>query len=355
MKNRTRDQVIIITVVSVALLLFAFLWLRSKLTPEPIPDIRPVSVSTVKPLLSDLQENLTFTSILEADNTIAVVPKVAGTIVEILVEEGALVEKGELLARIDPEPYLLELGAAESAWELAEGRLARVERMFESSGASRQQLDEVRAGRDAAYATYELAKMKYGYSNIRSPIDGQVLRRFSDVGNPASFEQSLFLVTDTDKPKVRVNVPEKYWSRFSDPENITALVFFQDSDKPMVRAAGVDRVGPSISPEGKTFEVSFSVPAGDSVWPVGATIKVEIILSQKTDSWSLPLRAMSGDGAVWLVDPDNLAVRRFVVPDLYNDGERFVIPVEWADKTFVLDGHHRLSEGQIVQPFESGV
>lgn len=355
MKSRKRDQIIILTLVSAALLIFVSLWLRSKFAPEPPADILPISVSTVKPILSDLQEDFSFTSILEADNTIAVVPKVAGTIMDILVEEGDLVEKGDLLAKIDPEPYLLELGAAESAWVLAESSLSRTEHMFENSGSSRQQLDEARAGRDMAYATYELAKMKVGYSDIRSPIQGQVIKRLSDVGNPASFEQSLFLITDVENPKVKVRVPEKYWSRFSDPEGILALVSFPDSGDSLDREAAVDQVSPSISPEGKTFEVTFSVPSGEKTWPVGATINVEIILSQHKNTWSLPLRAMSGDGAVWLIDPDNLVVSRFVVSDPYDDGERFVVPEDWADKIFVLDGHHRLSEGQKVQPFESGV
>jgi membrane fusion protein (multidrug efflux system) len=342
------------TGISLVLLLFIFLWMRSRLAIEPIPEIRPTAVSTVTPVQSDLREELIVSAILESESTIAVVPKVAGTILEILVEEGDPVSEGDVLARIDPEPYLLELRAAESAWFLAESSFSRIESMFGNSGASQQQLDETRAGRDAALSTYELAKMRYGYSDVKSPISGRVLKRYSDSGNLASSEMSLFLIADVTKSRVKVHIPEKYWDRFNNKESIRALVSFPDGGDGMTIEAGVARVSPSISPQSKTFEVTFSVPSGELSWPIGGSMEVDIILRERNDSWSLPLRSLSGENGIWLVDSESLAVSRVSVPDLFRDGEKFAVPEEWADDTFVLDGHHRLTEGQIVQPFDGG-
>ncbi len=344
---------IVLLVISIFLILFIFLWARSKFAPDPEPEIRPVPVSTVQPVISDLREDLILSAVLEAERTIVIVPKVAGTILEILVEEGAIVAEGDILARIDPEPYLLELQAAESAWLLADSSMSRINRMYESSGASRQQFDEARAARDAAYSTYELARMRYNYSDISSPVSGLVLKRFSDSGNLASPDQPLFIIGDDADPQVKVRIPEKYWHSFTDPGSIKVLVSFPVGGDETVLESELLRVSPSISPEGKTFEVICSVPAGN-FWPIGARMRVEIILREKKSSWSLPLRSQSGDGGVWLVDSDSFTVSRLDAPEIFRDNVRFAVPDEWAGGIFVLDGHHRLREGQIVTPFDGG-
>ena len=354
MDTQSRDRLIVLLVISVILILFVILWVRYKFTPDPEPERRPIPVSTVQPVISDLREELVLSAVLEAERTIIIVPKVAGTILEILAEEGAVVTEGEILAHIDPEPYLLELQAAESAWLLADSSLSRINRIHESSGASRQQLDEARAARDAAYSTYELARMRFSYSDIRSPVSGLVLRRFSDSGNLASPEQPLFVVGDDADPQVKVRIPEKYWHSFTEPGSIKVLVSFPAGGDETILESELLRVSPSISPEGKTFEVTCSVPTDGNSWPIGARMRVEIILSEKKNSWSLPLRSQSGDGGIWIVDSDSFTVSRLDDPGIFRDNERFAVPAEWAGGIFVLDGHHLLQEGQIVTPFDGG-
>jgi membrane fusion protein, multidrug efflux system len=84
---------------------------------------------------------------------------VAGRLLELAVRENASVKAGQLLFRIDPTTYRLELEAAEAAVAVAEGGLADQERLRESERANavvaHDQVERARANLDLANRTVE--------------------------------------------------------------------------------------------------------------------------------------------------------------------------------------------------------
>lgn len=346
-----RDRLIVLISVTVFLSIFILLWMRKNFAAEEPYTPPPTSVSTVRPERADLGESLTVTAVLDAERTVAVVPRVPGTILEIAVEEGQMVSEGDLLARIDSEPYLLELQAAESAWLLAESSLARTERLYNSSGASLQQLEEAETGRDAALSSYRLAQIRQSYAEVRSPIDGVVLARYSDIGALASAEFPLFSVGDDGNPQVKARIPEKHWNSFHNPRPAKVLIHRPgDAESPAVEAT-ILRISPGISPMDKTFEVTCALHPDTVEWPLGSRLSVEFILSERVNTWSLPIRALTGDGGLWWVDDMNSIARRIEGGTLYSDGTHIALPEDWAQRTYVLEGHHRLREGQLVRSY----
>ena len=346
---------IILSVMALAVLLGfgAFRFFRNSRAESVRAEV-PVYVSTVRPEKADISERLVLPAFLETERMVSVIPRVAGPLIEVLVEEGAAVSKGQLLARIDSEPYLLELRAAESSWLLARSSLERVKRLYEGAGASRQQLDEAQASHDAAYSSYELARMRLGYAEIESPISGTVLASYGETGNLVSMSSPLFLVGDTGEPRADVRVPEKHWDKFLSPDSVRVIMRRSPDDEGSALNGFVLRVSPSISPADKTFGVVCvpETPDGGIIWPVGTRLDVEFVINEKVDAWSLPAGALAGDGVFWRVD--NSVVSRLDPGGLFGDGRRIMIPAEWADGLFVLDGHHRLRNGQTVVAVASG-
>ncbi len=354
METKSRYRLIVIVTISVLFITFLGFWIHFRITPETAVEIRPAAVSAVRPELHDLRNEISLTAVLEAERMVTVAPKVSGIILGISVEEGDEVTVGEILARIDSEPYLLELKAAESSWLLADRSLSRLNRIKESSGVSLQQLDEAKAARDAAYSNYELAKMKFGYAEIKAPVSGLLLKRFSDSGNSASPEYPLFLIADDGTPRVKVHVPEKYWETFTNPDSIKVFASYPAGGDDRIRDFKIIRVSSSISTEDKTFEVICSINAKDNPWPIGAGMRVVFVLSEKSSSWSLPLRALSADGNLWQINPDNQKVIRIHLNNVFRDKERFSIPEGMSGGLYVLDGQNLLKDGQLVSAFEAG-
>ena len=122
---------------------------------------------------------------------------------EIVLEEGSLVKKGQVLFQIDWRPFAASLAAAKAEvtrWDAsvqkANADLARNEKLRPSGAISQEELEQsiaetkvAEASRLGAVEKVRAAQLDLDYSTITSPIDGRVGRREVDIGN-------LITVTD---------------------------------------------------------------------------------------------------------------------------------------------------------------
>lgn len=155
--------------------------MRERLTPARFGQLLfgAVAIATLLVgyrLVASLSANPA-TSDAEIDaEVVPVSPAVAGRIVELAVRENDSVEAGQLLFRIDPQTYRLELEAAEAEVAVAEGTLADQQRLRESERANaavaRDQVDRARANRALAERTVErLAPMAESGYVSRQTLD----------------------------------------------------------------------------------------------------------------------------------------------------------------------------------------
>lgn len=347
----SRDRTIVLCAAGILLAGMTGLWLSARFKSNEVAPPQPVSVVTIRPSKADLGQRVVVPATLETEKTVTVVPRVGGRLLEISVEEGERISKGDILAQVDPEPYELDFRAAESAWRLSESGLSRIRSLHDDAGASLQRLEEAQTARDAAFASYKLAQMKLNYAEIKAPMSGMILRRYADPGNSASTEVPLFTIVDMNELRITAQVPEKYWDQFASADNINVHVARKDSDIHDIRVAKIIRVSPVIDPLGGTFEVLCSPSVDDASWPLGTHLTVEFTLDPRKNSRSLPLNVLDGGEFVWLVRPGEGTVRRLDASELYRDGNRLALPKSWPDGDYVLVGHHRLHDGQSVVSF----
>jgi multidrug efflux pump subunit AcrA (membrane-fusion protein) len=94
----------------------------------------------------------------EAPESIVVQGKIAGDILELPVTQGAVVEKGTVLARLDPVKIQARLAEANASLALAKANYARSESLRKSETISEQEFDEAAARRDEIQAAIALLK-----------------------------------------------------------------------------------------------------------------------------------------------------------------------------------------------------
>src|SRR6185312_7028147 len=159
------------------------------------PQAMPVPVQVVQ------QQEVTtwdeFSGRLEAVERVDVRSRVAGQVKSVHFTEGALVKAGELLMRIDPDPYAAEAERAQAQVVAAQARLAyaksehqRARRLWEESAIAQRELDErVNAEKEAdanlraAQAALTSAKLNLSYTEVRAPVAGRVGKLEVTVGN----------------------------------------------------------------------------------------------------------------------------------------------------------------------------
>lgn len=155
----------------------------------------PVSIAEV--VQKDVQEWNEFSGRLVAVDKVEVRPRVSGIIESVNFENGAIVQKDDLLFTIDSRAYAAEVSRAEGALasasaqaSLAGSELARAERLFKEKAIPQREYDERKNGYNVAHAnlksaqaSLESAKLNLEYTQVKSPITGKVSRAEITVGN----------------------------------------------------------------------------------------------------------------------------------------------------------------------------
>jgi multidrug efflux system membrane fusion protein len=167
---------------------------------------------------------LTALGTVTAYNTVTVKSRVDGQLVKVSFKEGQMVRRGALLLQIDPEPYAAALELAqgqyardEAAASMGKAEAAHYQGLFDAGVVSQesQQTQESIYGQAqgavrADLAAIRAAKVNLAYTNITSPIDGQVGLRQVDAGNivHAADANGLVVVTQLQPIAVIFTVPE---------------------------------------------------------------------------------------------------------------------------------------------------
>jgi multidrug resistance efflux pump len=106
--------------------------------------------------------------------TTPVIPEVRGRVVEVPVKQNVPIKAGDVLFRIDPEPFEDEIASLEARLEAAEKDLARAEELFAKQVASERSVDQTRADVDDLRAKLEDARFDLEQTVVTAPSDGQV-------------------------------------------------------------------------------------------------------------------------------------------------------------------------------------
>ena len=113
---------------------------------------------------------------------------VGGTVEKVAVKLGDQVKKGQVLAELDPQPFVLAVRDAEAGLAKAEANLVerranyeRYSALYESNNASKAELDEARASFDSAKSQVKAAQAQLGLARrdlrktqIKAPFDGTI-------------------------------------------------------------------------------------------------------------------------------------------------------------------------------------
>jgi multidrug efflux system membrane fusion protein len=154
-------------------------------------------------------------------NTIIVRTRVDGELTEVLYREGQVVSSGDLLARIDPRPFDVQLTQAEGQMardvaqlENAQLDLERFRVLWKQDSIAKQQLDTQEAlvrQLEGAVKTdqgqIDSAKLQLVYCRITAPISGRVGLRLVDPGNIVHVSDANGLVVITQLRPIAVIFP----------------------------------------------------------------------------------------------------------------------------------------------------
>jgi multidrug efflux system membrane fusion protein len=185
--------------------------------------VPPPAVTVTRPVVYPVQSYHEYNGNLEAIEMVQITARVMGYLDEILFTEGDEVEQGDLLFKIDSREYAAAVKKAEAdlrkaAAELRQAKLEEERGITLRDALSSEDLEKRVAARESAEAVVmqveaalETAQLQLGYTEIRSPIAGQISRTLVTRGNLVGRNENTLLTTivSMDPLYVYFDVPER--------------------------------------------------------------------------------------------------------------------------------------------------
>ena len=319
-----------------------------------------VHTEIVKP--RDRHAGLTLTGEVQARFRADLSFRVSGRVLARLVDVGAHVNAGDLLARLDPAEQQADFDAATAGVTAAEAQLRVAQATFDrqiqllSSGfTTRVAYDHAQEQLRTAQSTLESAKSQLGTARealgdteLHARAAGVITARNLEVGQVVQAAQSVFTLAQDGERDAVFDVPESMF--LGDVESgSVSLALVSGSD---VTATGyVREVSPAVDPKSSTVRVKVAIQNPPAAMPLGSAIAGTAGMKPATEitvPWSA-LMAMGSKPAVWIVDPKTkTASLRPVAVGAYEAGSVLIKEGLEAGDRVVVDGGKLLSSGQPV-------
>jgi membrane fusion protein (multidrug efflux system) len=279
----------------------------------------PIPVETSNPVRGDVVAVYSGTAPIEAFAEADVIAKVEGEVREVLVEEGADVTLGQVIARLDGDRLRLELNESQA-------RLRKMQRDFERNKDLREKgllsegdFEKLQYDLEALQASYNLASLELDYTQIRAPINGVISERYIKIGNTIKVGDPLFRVTGLDPLVVYLHIPEREYRQIIAGQPVAIDI---DALGGQSIVAAVTRVSPIVDPATGTFKISIEIRDNERRIKPGMFGRISIVYDRHENVLQVPRSAIVeelGSTSVFVVEDDK-AVRRAVTTGYGENG-----------------------------------
>lgn len=358
--------------VSLLLLLIGCQGSNSKDNKALAATTRAIPVAISGAVQRDVPVYLTGLGSVTAFNTVSVKSRVDGQLMQVNFKEGQHVNKGDLLAQIDPRPFEVQLAQAQAQLYRDQAQLRdanlnyqRFKDLLEKSGAlSQQQVDTQKALADqlegtvrADQAAIDNAKLQITYSRITAPISGRVGLRIVDVGNivHATDQNAMLVITQLQPISVLFTFPEDNLpivARKMKQGTLTVDAFSRD-DQTKLATGKLLTIDNQIDQTTGTGKLKAVFANADGVlWP-NQFVNVRLLLDVRKNSIVVPSVAIQRGPQgtfVYVVKADKTVEVRPVTVALTQSNESAIANGLQAGDAVVTDGQDKLQSGAKVEP-----
>lgn len=337
--------------------LFALLCaaLANPLAAQPAePAIRPVKLMTVSAAKVGLTRE--FYGQVVARQTVDIAFQTSGQLVEFPVLEGQTIPKGDLIARLDPEPFELALEQARLRESQSARDLDRLSRLSRAT-VSQASLDDATTAEGLAKAALRDAERALSLATLHAPFEALVAERLVANFTTVAPGTPVVRLHDMSELRVEIEVPEILFQRAGRDKDVTISASFLDSDASYPLEIREFTSDATLVGQSFKFTLAFDADATPDVLP-GSSVTVNVQQNTTKTSFPLPASALvpAPDGSVSVMvfeqDGDSArVVARPVKIIVADDGSFEVTEGLSVGEEIVAAGATSLRDGQNARRF----
>lgn len=317
--------------------------------------VLPVALATATP--GPAAPPIRTTAVLAHKDEMRLAFKVGGVIAQVAVDEGARVQAGQVLARLEMAEIGSQVEQTRQLLAKAERDLERGERLYKEQVIALEALQDLRTQRDIARQNVKAMAFNREYAEIVAPSDGVVLRKLAMAretvapGTPVlgfgSATQGFVLKASlSDRDVVQLKLEDAATVRF---DALPGVAF----------DAAVSRLPAAADPRTGMFDIELALGAADPRLKSGLVARVALVPASASDGERIhvPIAAiLEGDrdrASVFVYDEAQTRASRRAVEVAFIDGETVALMRGLdAGMRVVTDGAAYVEDGRKVRVVE---
>ena len=277
-----------ITLFFIAFLLFS----ACKEKEQKVYGPRPIKVQKVESIKSI--EKI-YSGIVAPDQLSSLAFKVSGPLVALDVDAGAKVKKGDRIAQIDKQDYLLDLGAKRASYNTAKAQLERSEKLLSKEAISKQEYESTLASFSNAKAAFEHSQNSLAETNLIAPFGGFIQTKHVENYQKIQAGQSIVTLINPNKLTINMTIPEGHLQYLKSEHKF--FVEFDNARGTFFKAVVKDYVQSSLDGSGLPVSLyvedeNFSLDKFSVAIGFACNVKLVVYDDRLADVCVLPLSAI---------------------------------------------------------------
>ncbi|MBD9178622.1 MAG: efflux RND transporter periplasmic adaptor subunit [Odoribacter splanchnicus] len=317
--------------------------------------VRPVRVVKVESLGAVKK---IYTGVVQAEEYSKLAFKVSGPLIAMNVEAGQKVEKGTVVAVVDPLDYNLQYEANKAAYITAKSQMERNKKLLAMQAISKQDYEIAEANFIKAKSAYETSQNTLGDTKLKAPFSGFVEEKYVENYQKVQPGESIIKLVNPDKLEVAFILPETDVRLTRVPMNVR--VEFDTYKGTWFTAVVKEFV--DASPDGSGIPVKLKITDprfSRDIYNIYPGFSCKVVLSIEhdvADNYIVPLSAVFKDlktnqVSVWLYEAATNTVKRQKVEteELLGTDSVMIKSGLKDDDMIVVAGVSYITEGQKVK------
>jgi len=343
--------VILFLVLSVNLgimLAVKYQWIEDEKRNAIKEETTAVKVITMLIEQRELKDKINLPALIESFENLWVKSEVSGQVVDILVKEGQLVKKGQVLVKLDDRDYQLRFERVEANYDLILLEHKRISKLAEKKIAAVTDLDKITAQLTALKSQYNEVKLALERADIKAPISGRINEIEAKIGDWMGTEKPVVQILQIGNVKVTVGIPES---------DVAAVFNIKEADITIEALENKSVKGKKVflsrSPGtmARLYNLELLVPNPDGRILPGMFARVEIVKETFENAVVIPLYAVitQQDEKYVYIEKNGKVEKRNVELGLLSDWEIQVTKGLEPDDHLIIVGHRVLDDGQKIE------
>jgi membrane fusion protein (multidrug efflux system) len=342
---------ILSVVVIVAGLIFAFRATQAsasspkaeKIKTQPKEERKlPVEVAMAK--TGTITSSIVTTATLDPDRQVTMLSETTGTVTRINVEEGNIVQEGQLLATLSDREKQVKLQQADIQVQNAKQELDRKQASFNAKIISESEYEKAKYDLQVATEQRNAAQVELDRAMIRAPFSGVITQRFIEKGQYINTQSQMFTIVDEDPLEARVYLPEKEILGIKTGQSVSLSL---NAQKDVTFNGKVRQINPAVDPKTGTVKVTVEISKAPELVRPGSFVDVKMETQRHNDALLVPKKALmeeAGERFVFVINNDK-AVRRTISVGFLDDQNAEILSGVNPGESVVVAGQGSLREG----------